>query len=44
VPYTALRDTAIAHPTLVEGLHSLFITQPTLSSETADERAVLQGA
>ena len=24
LPYTALRDTAIAHPTLVEGLHSLF--------------------
>jgi pyruvate/2-oxoglutarate dehydrogenase complex dihydrolipoamide dehydrogenase (E3) component len=45
LPYTALRDTAIAHPTLVEGLHSLFITTPYLSSETADERtAVLQDA
>jgi pyruvate/2-oxoglutarate dehydrogenase complex dihydrolipoamide dehydrogenase (E3) component len=43
--YTALRDTAIAHPTLVEGLHSLFITTPALSSGTADERtAVLQDA
>ncbi len=45
LPYTALRDTAIAHPTLVEGLHSLFITTPSLSCETADERtAVLQNA
>jgi pyruvate/2-oxoglutarate dehydrogenase complex dihydrolipoamide dehydrogenase (E3) component len=45
MPYTALRDTAIAHPTLVEGLHSLFITTPALSSGTADERtAVLQDA
>ena len=45
LPYTALRDSAIAHPTLVEGLHSLFIATPTLSSETANERtAVLQSA
>jgi pyruvate/2-oxoglutarate dehydrogenase complex dihydrolipoamide dehydrogenase (E3) component len=45
MPYTALRDAAIAHPTLVEGLHSLFITTPALSSGTADERtAVLQDA
>jgi len=45
MPYTALRDTAIAHPTLVEGLHSLFITTPALSSGTVDERtAVLQDA
>ena len=45
LPYTALRDTAIAHPTLVEGLHSLFITTPTLPSKTADERtAVLQNS
>jgi pyruvate/2-oxoglutarate dehydrogenase complex dihydrolipoamide dehydrogenase (E3) component len=45
LPYTALRDSAIAHPTLVEGLHSLFITTPTFSSETANERtAVLQNA
>ena len=45
MPYTALRDTAIAHPTLVEGLHSLFITTPALSSGMADERtAVLQDA
>jgi len=45
LPYTALRDTAIAHPTLVEGLHSLFITPPVLSSEMKDERAAtLQSA
>jgi len=45
VPYTALRDTAIAHPTLVEGLHSLFITKPIVSSETVNEgAAVLQSA
>ena len=45
VPYTALRDAAIAHPTLVEGLHSLFITTPAVSSERAEERAaVLQSA
>ncbi len=43
VPYTAMRDTVIAHPTLVEGLHSLFITTPTVSSETVNEgAAVLQ--
>jgi pyruvate/2-oxoglutarate dehydrogenase complex dihydrolipoamide dehydrogenase (E3) component len=44
VPYTALRDTAIAHPTLVEGLHSLFITKPTLSTDIADEQTLLQSA
>jgi pyruvate/2-oxoglutarate dehydrogenase complex dihydrolipoamide dehydrogenase (E3) component len=45
LPYTSLRDTAIAHPTLVEGLHSLFLTKPSLSSEAAEEQAaVLQNA
>jgi pyruvate/2-oxoglutarate dehydrogenase complex dihydrolipoamide dehydrogenase (E3) component len=29
VPYTALRDTMLAHPTLAEGLIALFSSQPT---------------
>jgi pyruvate/2-oxoglutarate dehydrogenase complex dihydrolipoamide dehydrogenase (E3) component len=43
LPYTALRDTAIAHPTLVEGLHSLFISEPTVPGERAHEQAAVVG-
>jgi pyruvate/2-oxoglutarate dehydrogenase complex dihydrolipoamide dehydrogenase (E3) component len=41
LPYTALRDTAIAHPTLVEGLHSLFYSAPSAPSERAAEQAAV---
>ncbi|MGO4211293.1 hypothetical protein AB4043_10775 [Terriglobus sp. YAF25] len=29
LPYTALRDAMLAHPTLVEGVHMLFESEPT---------------
>jgi pyruvate/2-oxoglutarate dehydrogenase complex dihydrolipoamide dehydrogenase (E3) component len=45
LPYTALRDAILAHPTLVEGLHSLFSSVPSVPSDRVDERvAVLQRA
>jgi pyruvate/2-oxoglutarate dehydrogenase complex dihydrolipoamide dehydrogenase (E3) component len=33
LPYTALRDAVIAHPTLAEGLEELFGSQPTTQNE-----------
>jgi len=33
LPYTALRDAVIAHPTLAEGLEALFGSQPTTQNE-----------
>ncbi|NUQ28697.1 MAG: FAD-dependent oxidoreductase [Acidobacteriaceae bacterium] len=30
LPYTALRDAMLAHPTLVEGVHMLFESEPTV--------------
>jgi pyruvate/2-oxoglutarate dehydrogenase complex dihydrolipoamide dehydrogenase (E3) component len=33
LPYTALRDAILAHPTFVEGLHALFSTEPSAPSE-----------
>jgi len=45
LPYTAVRDAAIAHPTLVEGLHSLFYSVPSApSGEVEEESAVLERA
>jgi pyruvate/2-oxoglutarate dehydrogenase complex dihydrolipoamide dehydrogenase (E3) component len=45
LPYTALRNSAIAHPTLVEGLHSLFYSAPTVPSVSmAEQPAVLTRA
>jgi pyruvate/2-oxoglutarate dehydrogenase complex dihydrolipoamide dehydrogenase (E3) component len=45
MPYTAVRDAAIAHPTLVEGLHSLFYSVPSAPSGVAEEEsAVLERA
>jgi pyruvate/2-oxoglutarate dehydrogenase complex dihydrolipoamide dehydrogenase (E3) component len=41
LPYTALRDAVLAHPTLVEGLHSLFSSAPSLQSESVDEEAAV---
>ncbi len=37
LPYTTLRDTALAHPTLTEGLHSLFSSAPSTPSATVNE-------
>jgi pyruvate/2-oxoglutarate dehydrogenase complex dihydrolipoamide dehydrogenase (E3) component len=37
LPYTALRDAAIAHPTMMEGLHPVFLSAPTVPSEAAKE-------
>jgi pyruvate/2-oxoglutarate dehydrogenase complex dihydrolipoamide dehydrogenase (E3) component len=43
LPYTALRDAVLAHPTLVEGLHSLFSSAPLVSNELIEEQpAVLE--
>ncbi len=33
LPYTALRDTILAHPTMVEGLGSLFSNVPPRSGQ-----------
>jgi len=35
LPYTALRDAVLAHPTLVEGLGTLFSSEPTSRNEQA---------
>jgi pyruvate/2-oxoglutarate dehydrogenase complex dihydrolipoamide dehydrogenase (E3) component len=34
LPYTALRDAVLTHPTLVEGLHPLFSSQPSAHDVT----------
>ncbi|HUA01424.1 MAG TPA: hypothetical protein VMB02_13905, partial [Candidatus Aquilonibacter sp.] len=34
LPYTAIRDAIIAHPTLAEGLEALFGSQPTLQNQS----------
>ena len=45
VPYMVIRDAAIAHPTLVEGLHSLFYSALSAPSAAVEEEsAVLQRA
>ncbi len=31
LPYTALRDAVLTHPTLVEGLNPLFSSEPSIS-------------
>jgi pyruvate/2-oxoglutarate dehydrogenase complex dihydrolipoamide dehydrogenase (E3) component len=44
LPYTALRDAIWAHPTLVEGLASLFSSAPSLSADAqADSPAMAHG-
>lgn len=35
LPYTALRDAILAHPTLVEGLGALFSSEPTIHNKKA---------
>jgi hypothetical protein len=37
LPYTALRDTILTHPTLVEGLIPLFLSAPTTPAVQANE-------
>ena len=41
LPYTALRDAVIAHPTLVEGLHSLFSAVPSVRVARANEQVAM---
>jgi pyruvate/2-oxoglutarate dehydrogenase complex dihydrolipoamide dehydrogenase (E3) component len=41
LPYMALRDAVLAHPTLVEGLHSLFSSAPSVPSERVDEQVAV---
>jgi len=42
LPFTALRDAILAHPTMVEGLNSLFSSAPvTVASSNADRRNVV---
>jgi pyruvate/2-oxoglutarate dehydrogenase complex dihydrolipoamide dehydrogenase (E3) component len=42
LPYTALRDAVLAHPTLVEGLHMLFASAPSVPSKTIREEMAAQ--
>jgi pyruvate/2-oxoglutarate dehydrogenase complex dihydrolipoamide dehydrogenase (E3) component len=45
LPYRALRDAVLAHPTLVEGIHSLFSSAPMVASEhTREQAAVVERA
>ena len=37
LPYTALRDAILAHPTFVEGLHALFSSEPSGPSERVSQ-------
>lgn len=39
LPYTALRDAILAHPTMTEGLHPLFSTTPSVAVTPAQKRA-----
>jgi pyruvate/2-oxoglutarate dehydrogenase complex dihydrolipoamide dehydrogenase (E3) component len=39
LPYTALRDAVLAHPTLVEGLSGLFSSAPSVVRSAADSAA-----
>jgi pyruvate/2-oxoglutarate dehydrogenase complex dihydrolipoamide dehydrogenase (E3) component len=41
LPYTALRDAILAHPTFVEGLHSLFSSVPSAPSELMTEQVAV---
>jgi pyruvate/2-oxoglutarate dehydrogenase complex dihydrolipoamide dehydrogenase (E3) component len=41
LPYTALRDAVLAHPTLVEGLHSLFSAAPSTPGEHTHEQVAV---
>jgi pyruvate/2-oxoglutarate dehydrogenase complex dihydrolipoamide dehydrogenase (E3) component len=38
LPYTALRDAVLTHPTLVEGLHSLFSSAPSVQNGPVTEQ------
>jgi hypothetical protein len=42
LPYTALRDAFLAHPTLAEGLHMLFASAPFAPSETISEEMAVR--
>jgi len=44
LPYTALRDAVLAHPTLVEGLHMLFGSAPSVPSETVSAELAVQAS
>jgi pyruvate/2-oxoglutarate dehydrogenase complex dihydrolipoamide dehydrogenase (E3) component len=44
LPYTKLRDAVLTHPTLVEGLHMLFATPPSMPSEAIHEEAAAHAA
>jgi pyruvate/2-oxoglutarate dehydrogenase complex dihydrolipoamide dehydrogenase (E3) component len=41
LPYRALRDAVLAHPTLVEGLHPLFSSAPSVQGEPVHEQAAV---
>jgi pyruvate/2-oxoglutarate dehydrogenase complex dihydrolipoamide dehydrogenase (E3) component len=41
LPYSALRDAVLAHPTLVEGLHPLFSSAPSVQGEPMHEQAAV---
>ena len=39
LPYTKLRDAVLTHPTLMEGLISLFASAPSVVARTANASA-----
>ncbi len=41
LPYSALRDAVLAHPTLVEGLHPLFSATPSVQGAPMQEQAAV---
>jgi pyruvate/2-oxoglutarate dehydrogenase complex dihydrolipoamide dehydrogenase (E3) component len=43
LPYTGLRDAVLAHPTLVEGLHSLFTSAPSVPAESRELNTAARG-
>ena len=44
LPYTALRDAVLTHPTLVEGLSGLFSSAPLAQNIVEPRRAQASGA
>jgi pyruvate/2-oxoglutarate dehydrogenase complex dihydrolipoamide dehydrogenase (E3) component len=42
LPYTALRDAVLTHPTLVEGLHMLFASAPSVQGDTTQKELAVQ--
>jgi hypothetical protein len=44
MPYTALRDAILTHPTLAEGLGALFSSEPSTVNVKVDENRIVSDA